>query len=111
MQAHVQQGGIEGLRMNQGQGTVNRSGRSKRRALAFQNIFDEHLDQHFILDHEDMTTRKQLIGHARFATRRRCRADQSDSLGGSAVFDQNQECAVEVRRALKLAAPYPRRLA
>src|SRR6202163_3241767 len=62
IQVYIQQGEVEGLRINQGEGLVDRRGRCHRPASkGGQHVFNHYKNQHLILDNEDPPTGKQLI--------------------------------------------------
>ena len=64
VQIHIQHGGIEDLRINQGEGLIDGGGSGHGLASEVgQHVFDDHKNHHFILDNEDVTAGKQFIHH------------------------------------------------
>ncbi len=70
IQVHIQHGGVEDLRINQGEGLIDRGGSGHGLASEVgQHVFNDHQDQHFILDNEDPPTGKQFIHHEHLVVR------------------------------------------
>ena len=62
IQFHIQQGDVEDLRIDQGKRLIDRRGRGHRLASEVgKHVFYHDKNQHFILDNEDLPTRKQII--------------------------------------------------
>src|ERR1700730_6199562 len=72
IQVHIQHGEVEGLRINQSEGLVDRRGRCHRLASKVgQHVFNHYKNQHLILDNEAPPTGKQLI-HREYLLVREC---------------------------------------